>query len=321
MQLKPFVSVIIPTHNRAYCVTEAIDSVLVQDPPADEVIVVDDGSTDNTVEILAGYGDRITVLRQDNGGAAAARNTGIRHATGEWVTFLDSDDLWRFDRMAVLHRDLDNAGEDVVGHTGDLRFTGPNLDMGLFDLRGWQLPQGKAKRVTNIILKGMTGISPITTALRRDIVLEEGGYRENMRIYEDVALFYALALRGSWLFTGDVLAEARRLSDDVGALSAIERNHPVEAATGRVQFMSVLLGRDLSPDQKTLIMKQTAGALFILAAAEATENIGSHRRTAIASARQHPSALKGWLKALPPLFLGRIGYKISLRRRKGYSRS
>lgn len=315
------ISVVVPTYNRAHCVREAIDSVLTQDPPADEVIVVDDGSTDNTQDILQTYGNSITVLRQKNEGAAAARNTGIRHATGEWVAFLDSDDLWRPGRVAVLHRDLEDAGDDIIGHTGDVRFTGTQQEQGLFDLRGWQFSQGGAVRVTNIILKEMTGIFSIATALRRTIVLEEGGYRENMRIYEDVALFYALALRGSWLFTGDILAESRRLPGDAEALSFIERNHPVEAATAKVAFTSSLLERDLSPAQRTLVMKQTSGALLALAAAEAAEHTGSHRHTAIASARKHPSALKGWLKVLPPLLLGRLGYKISLRRHKAFTRS
>ena len=315
------VSVIIPTYNRAHCVSEAVDSVLAQVPPADEVIVIDDGSTDNTAEVLAGYGDRITVLRQKNAGAAAARNTGIRHATGEWVAFLDSDDLWRPGRITALRRDLENAEPDIVGHTGNLRFTGSHQALDLFDLRGWQLPQGKAMRVENTSAKEMTGFSPITTALRRNVVLEEGGFREDMRIFEDIALFYVLGFRGPWLFTGDILAEARRLPGDASALSTIQRHHPIEAATARVSFTSSMLARNLSPDQRILVMKQTSGALLALAAAEATENTGSHRRTAIASARQHPSFLKGWLKVLPPLLLGRIGYQISLRRHKAFTRS
>lgn len=315
------VSVIIPTYNRAHCVSEAIDSVLAQVPPADEVIVVDDGSTDNTTEVLAGYGDRITVLQQKNAGAAAARNTGIRHATGEWVAFLDSDDLWRPGRIAALRRDLPDADPDIVGHTGDLRFTGVACEQRLFHLRGWYFSEGKAVRVENTSAKEMTGFSPITTALRRNVVLEEGGFREDMRIFEDIALFYVLGLRGPWLFTGDVLAEARRLPGDASALSTIQRHHPVEAATARVSFTSALLARNLSPDQRMLIMKQTSGALLALAAAEAAENIGSHRQTAIASARQHPSFLKGWIKALPPLLLGPVGYRISLRRHKAFTRS
>lgn len=315
------VSVIIPTYNRAHCVGEAIDSVLAQVPPADEVIVVDDGSTDDTAEVLAAYGDRITVLHQQNAGAAAARNTGIRHATGEWVAFLDSDDLWRPGRLAALHRDLADADEDIVGHTGDMRLTGPDYDRNVFDMRGWQFPRNQARRIETPLAQAMAGIHPPVTALRRYYVREAGGFLENTRIYEDAPLFCKLALKGPWLFTGDILAQARRLTDDAGALSSIEHKHPVEAATARVQFISSLLNEELTPELHHLVRRGTSGALLMLAAAEATENTGSHRRTAISSARQHPSPLKGWLKALPPLLLGRVGYKISLRRHKAFTRS
>jgi hypothetical protein len=223
--------------------------------------------------------------------------------------------------MAVLHRDLTHADADIVGHTGDLRFTGTTQDLRLFELRGWRFPPGSATLVTNILSERMIGLSPIAAALRRKTVLEEGGYRETLRINEDAALFFVLALRGSWLFTGDVVSEARRLPDDTDPLSAIERTHPVEAATGRVEFLSAMLDRDLPPEKRALVMRHTSGALLSLAAAEATENTGSHRRTAISAARQHPSAFRGWLKTLPPLFLGRRGYDISLRGGRGFTRS
>ncbi len=86
--MNPTVAVIIPTFNRAHCVGEAIQSVLDQTVPADEIIVIDDGSTDNTAEVLAGFGDRITVIRQPNAGVSAARNAGIARATSEWIAFL-----------------------------------------------------------------------------------------------------------------------------------------------------------------------------------------------------------------------------------------
>jgi len=91
---KPLVSVIIPTYNRGWILAEAIDSVLAQDYKEYELIVVDDGSTDNTREILDTYGQDIIVLRQANNGVSAARNRGIAEADGQLVAFLDSDDLW-----------------------------------------------------------------------------------------------------------------------------------------------------------------------------------------------------------------------------------
>ncbi len=90
----PLVSVIIPTFNRGWILREAIDSVLDQDYQNVELIVVDDGSTDDTPAILSAYGEKIVVLRQQNAGVSAARNSGIRAATGHLISFLDSDDLW-----------------------------------------------------------------------------------------------------------------------------------------------------------------------------------------------------------------------------------
>lgn len=88
------VSVIIPTHNRSRLVQEAVASVLAQKGPSLEVIVVDDGSTDDTPEVLAAFGDGIRVIHQPHAGVSAARNQGARWARGRWLAFLDSDDLW-----------------------------------------------------------------------------------------------------------------------------------------------------------------------------------------------------------------------------------
>jgi glycosyltransferase involved in cell wall biosynthesis len=98
----PLVTVVIPTYNYAHFVTEAVDSALAQTYPAVEVIVVDDGSTDDTRAVLSRYGDRIRYIYQENGGLSAARNTGIRAAAGELVTFLDSDDAFH-PRKVELH--------------------------------------------------------------------------------------------------------------------------------------------------------------------------------------------------------------------------
>jgi len=91
---KPKVSVIIPTYNRGWILREAIDSVLDQEFKDFELIVVDDGSTDDTHDILDTYGQEITVLRQRNKGVSAARNRGVSVAAGQLIAFLDSDDLW-----------------------------------------------------------------------------------------------------------------------------------------------------------------------------------------------------------------------------------
>lgn len=96
----PKVTVIVPTYNRAHCISRAIDSVLGQTFTDYELLVVDDGSTDNTEQVLARYGEQVTLIRQANQGASAARNRGISHARGEFVAFLDSDDEWRPEKLA-----------------------------------------------------------------------------------------------------------------------------------------------------------------------------------------------------------------------------
>lgn len=87
-------SVIMPAYNRSHYLRTTVDSVLAQSHDDFELIIVDDGSTDNTFDVMQAYGDRIIALRQDNAGPAAARNTALHHATGQYVAFLDSDDLW-----------------------------------------------------------------------------------------------------------------------------------------------------------------------------------------------------------------------------------
>lgn len=110
----PAISVVIPTYDRKDYLLEALESVLAQHVPPDEILVVDDGSTDGTREALAPYERRIRYIRQDNQGKSAARNTGILAARGDYVAFLDSDDVWEPERIAVTRSALGAAPPDVV---------------------------------------------------------------------------------------------------------------------------------------------------------------------------------------------------------------
>ena len=94
MSGSPLFSVVIPTYNRAELLRAALDSVFVQELGDFEVIVVDDGSDDATEHVVRRYGERVTLLRQENAGPGAARNLALEHARGRYAAFLDSDDLW-----------------------------------------------------------------------------------------------------------------------------------------------------------------------------------------------------------------------------------
>ena len=87
-------SVIIPTYNRAPLLRQALDSVLAQEFTDFELIVVDDGSTDETLTVARSYGDQVRLVPQEHRGPGVARNRGAEHASGEYVAFLDSDDVW-----------------------------------------------------------------------------------------------------------------------------------------------------------------------------------------------------------------------------------
>ena len=96
--MNPFISIIMPTYNRAGYIEEALDSIKKQTFTDYEIIVVDDGSTDNTKEILENYSG-IRYLLLEHGGIATARNAAVKAARGKWIAFLDSDDLWKEDKL------------------------------------------------------------------------------------------------------------------------------------------------------------------------------------------------------------------------------
>lgn len=102
----PLVSVIMPAYNTARYIREAIDSVLGQDYPAKELIVIDDGSTDGTLDLVRSYGDCVTLLTQQNQGSAVARNAGLAAARGDYIAFLDSDDVWLPGKLSLQVRYL-----------------------------------------------------------------------------------------------------------------------------------------------------------------------------------------------------------------------
>ncbi len=123
------VSVIIPTYNRAQFIGEAIDSVLDQDVTGCdmEILVVDDGSTDNTRDVIGRFKDQITYIPLKNGGAGRARNIGIEAAQGEWISFLDSDDRWLPFKLSLQFKVLERFPGMKVIHSNFYTFQGDKI--------------------------------------------------------------------------------------------------------------------------------------------------------------------------------------------------
>ena len=117
------VSAVIPAYNRKAYIRRAIDSALAQTIPVDEIVVIDDGSTDGTADAVeAWYGGQIRVVRQENTGVSGARLRGIREASGQWIAFLDSDDEWVPERNGELLAATKRVTDDVAWIFGDLQF-------------------------------------------------------------------------------------------------------------------------------------------------------------------------------------------------------
>jgi GT2 family glycosyltransferase len=199
------ISVIIPTYNYDRFLREAIDSVLAQTWPALEVIVVDDGSTDDTPRILADYGDRIRVIRQENLGASAARNTGIAAARGEWVAFLDSDDLWRPRKLECDAARIAADPDLGIVHCGAEQFdnTGKTLFVFLGGLEGWVAPDLLSLDREVIAAPG-SGLT-----VRKAAAEEVGGYDPRLEGSEDWDFCYRIACRYRAGLVPEVLARYR----------------------------------------------------------------------------------------------------------------
>lgn len=181
------VSVVIPAYNAERYIAAAVDSALAQTYPHCEVIVVDDGSTDRTPQILEGYGDRIRLHRQQNGGSSAACNAGVALARGRWIAFLDADDLWLPDKTRLQ---LERCGRLAISHTDSWCFgeaLPQDVRRGSFEpLYGGQVLERLL--VVNFITKS-------SVLMLREVYLEAGGFGNTYPAVEDWPLWLRVCAR------------------------------------------------------------------------------------------------------------------------------
>jgi glycosyltransferase involved in cell wall biosynthesis len=203
----PLVSVVIPTYNRAGIICQAIDNLLQQTYSNFELIVVDDGSADDTPVRLAAYGDKIRVIRQANAGPAVARNRGAEIARGEIIAFQDSDDLWeptKLERQVVL---LEKAGMDVpCCLTNVLMRVADGKRITSFDesLIRFQREEGIWLNVAEVLASRFVLFNQ-AAAIRREAWKRVGGFDNRLKYLEDYDLPLRLALEGPWAFIQEPL--------------------------------------------------------------------------------------------------------------------
>ena len=201
------VSAIIPTYNRAGTIERAVNSVLAQTWKPIEVIVVDDGSKDQTVEVLAKYGDKIRVIRQANAGPSAARNAGIKAARGEIITFLDSDDAWlpeKTERQVKLLERTESAGVKCCICNTRMEFaSGTTTSFAAADLNPG-MPEGIWTNPAAVLTTRFLLFNQVV-AVRRKVLDEAGYFRTDLRLNEDYDIGLRIALMGPWAFITEPL--------------------------------------------------------------------------------------------------------------------
>jgi GT2 family glycosyltransferase len=192
----PKISVVIPAYNAEGLIGAAIESVLAQTRPVKEIVVVDDGSTDGTGETARRYGSTVRLLRQENAGPSAARNRGIEAATGEWIAFVDTDDLWLPHKVEAEQEVLAAApGLAWVGVNHFLRDFATGEEIVRFDPGRAAALLGDGPVLPCFVEAACAGLGwdPVGLLVRREVLLEAGGFRAGLHYAEDLDLCLSIA--------------------------------------------------------------------------------------------------------------------------------
>ncbi|HUY37234.1 MAG TPA: glycosyltransferase family A protein [Candidatus Binataceae bacterium] len=197
----PQVSVIIPVFNGAATIGRVIECVLAQSAGAAELICVDDGSTDGSADVARGYGERVRVLAQGNAGQATARNAGARVSSGEFIVFLDADDLLR---PAMFERCLQalRANPQCVAAYTNAEIIGENGQV----MRESMVAADRARPPSmEDLLTRIWPIVPSTAMMRRTAFAATGGFDEALRGPEDIFFWLVLRETGPFFYIPEIL--------------------------------------------------------------------------------------------------------------------
>ena len=197
---RPLISVIIPTYNAAPYIGETLDSVLSQTYPRKEIIVIDDGSTDSTPQSLEAYNSTVRSIRQENAGAGAARNAGVKAASGDYIAFLDADDLWLPEKLDVQMRIAEKHPESALIACDGVRFddTGARATRLIGASLSNRLDLTAEGEVTGYFyrdfIKGNLIPAPAQTLIARSVVDSVGPMLEDVLTCEDWDYYLRIAL-------------------------------------------------------------------------------------------------------------------------------
>jgi glycosyltransferase involved in cell wall biosynthesis len=263
--MNPKVSVIIPTYNRAVEVRNAINSVLSQTFTDLEVVVVDDGSSDDTGRILQeSYGDRIRYCFQANQGLSAALNKGLSEARGEWIAFLDSDDLWEKEKLEWQFKALEQFGSRCGACYADVRFFNYPETRTMFELADEKDRHEGTIGVSPNVLKlvscpgGAGMVVCICSVLARaDVVARTGGFDQGLRFGMDSDFLFRLAMLTEFCYVNRPLVLVDRSPGEqrhVGASSEWNKLEFVLRQT-QIRLDKILLTEGLPTKLRKLLLR------------------------------------------------------------------
>jgi glycosyltransferase involved in cell wall biosynthesis len=219
---RPRVSVVIPTYNRHDLVLTAIRSVLAQTLPVEDVIVVDDGSSDGTGEaIRRHFGDRVTCVRQDNAGVSAARNRGLAMARGQYLSLLDSDDVWTPEKTARQVEWLDARPDFGMVLCDVHRVDDDGRTIDVFRRRDYIPEDG---RVLKWVLR-YPALAPVSAMFRREVYETVGGFDTSLRTAEDLDFHLRVARRWPIGVIPEPLVRATRGAHGLSALEQTDDDY------------------------------------------------------------------------------------------------
>ena len=300
------VSVIIPNYNRESLVGETIANLLAQTLPPAEVIVVDDGSTDRSAAVIRAFGDRVKLLQQANQGPGAARNAGLEVATGEFVQFMDSDDLASRNKLAVQAAALEREGADLAyGPWAKGRVTTSGFEFADHVLQAAPLPTSRT--MIEWFLGGWSIVFQ-TCLLRRTVLQRAGSFRTDLRTWEDGEYLVRLLLTGAKLaFTPGCLTFYRL--HEQAKLTSSGTTHP-----GRLRDRATALQEILRQMRESGVTLQGAARRdFQLTAWQLWQEMqaeGGFRPEEMRRIRELALPAPHWL-----LSVRALGHRVALRRR------
>ena len=199
---EPLVSVVMPAYNVAWCIGRAVDSVLAQDFRARELIVVNDGSTDDTRAVLDGYRGRINVIDQENRGMCAARNVAIRHARGAYIAFLDADDWWLPEKLSRQVELMESRPEIGFCSTA-ARVEDEHGNL----LNLWRCCLGRTQMLETLFAENAAIAGGCSAVMARKHLIEQVGlFDESLRGFEDPDLWIRLAAVAGYACIDEPLA-------------------------------------------------------------------------------------------------------------------